>query len=111
MKDLIVKRNVLNKGIIDKIAVEKKINEIFEFYKNKENTNITNEKNEKGKADKNKVDHNEYDMNEMTNTLEKAKELLPSDDKRIEELAHLIEVRKEEIAKLAAAPKGKTKKK
>ena len=50
-------------------------------------------------------------MNEMTNTLEKAKELLPSDDKRIEELAHLIEVRKEEIAKLAAAPKGKTKKK
>ena len=50
-------------------------------------------------------------MNEMTNTLEKAKELLPSDDKRIEELAHLIEVRKEEIAKLAAAPKGKNKKK
>ena len=117
MKHLMSKRNILNKGIIDKIAIEKKINDIFEFFKNKESNLNTQEKNEIKKNEKNaKIDHgkNEIDINEMTNVLEKAKELLPSDDKRLEELKHLIETKKEEIANKAAAAaekKGKGKKK
>ena len=115
MKDLMVKRNVLNKGFIDKIAIEKKMNEIFEFFRARENSLNTNEKNEIKKNEKNaKADNkNDIDINEMTSVLEKAKELLPIDDKRLGELANLIEAKKEEIAakQAAAAAKGKGKKK
>ena len=115
MRDLMVKRNVLNKGFIDKIAIEKKMNEIFEFFRARENSLNTNEKNEIKKNEKNaKADNkNDIDINEMTSVLEKAKELLPSDDKRLGELANLIEAKKEEIAakQAAAASKGKGKKK
>ena len=101
MKNLMVKRNYLNKDIIDKISIEKKIKEIFELFNNR--TNINN--NEKGaKIDKN----NELDINEMNSVLEKAKAILPSTDKRLEELANMIEIRKEEIANM---PKVKQKKK
>ena len=102
MKNLMVKRNYLNKDIIDKISIEKKIKDIFELFNNRANIN----NNEKGvKIDKN----NELDINEMNNVLEKAKEILPSSDKRLEELANMIEIRKEEI--VANMPKGKQKKK
>ena len=101
MKNLMVKRNYLNKDIIDKISIEKKIKDIFELFNNR--TNINN--NEKGvKIDKN----NELDINEMNNVLEKAKEILPPSDKRLEELSNMIDIRKEEIANM---PKVKQKKK
>ena len=74
----------------------------------------TNEKNDK-KDKNNKAEINKFDIdiNEMINVLEKAKELLPGDDKRLEEMTRLIEIRKEEIAAKAAmtANKGKNKKK
>ena len=118
MQELFTRRNVLNKGIIDKITIEKKISEIFDFFKNKENSTTITEKAEIKSAGKNSklIEHNksEIDINEMTNVLEKAKELLPSDDKRLEELKNLIETKKEEMAsKLASAAtnKGKGKKK
>ena len=115
MKNLMVRRNVLNKGFIDKIAIEKKMNEIFELFKSRDNSLITtNEKNDK-KDKNNKAEINKFDIdiNEMINVLEKAKELLPGDDKRLEEMTRLIEIRKEEIAAKAAmtANKGKNKKK
>ena len=111
MKNLMVKRNILNKGIIDKIAIEKKMNEIFDYFRSRENSLNTNEKNEKGKGEKNK-DKNEIDIKDMISVLEKAKELLPNDDKRLEELNNLIEMRKEEIAaKTANTNKNKGKKK
>ena len=91
------------------------MNEIFEFFRARENSLNTNEKNEIKKNEKNaKADNkNDIDINEMTSVLEKAKELLPSDDKRLGELANLIEAKKEEIAakQAAAASKGKGKKK
>ena len=104
MKNLMVKRNYLNKDIIDKISIEKKIKEIFDLFNNRNNNvNI----NEKGKInDKN----HELDINEMNNVLEKAKSILPIDDKRLEELANIINIRKEEIANANVA-KTKTKKK
>ena len=116
MKNLMYKRSVLNKGLMDKIAIEKKVNEIIEFFKTRESNLNTNEKNGKGKAGKNAKDdnkQNDIDINEMTSVLEKAKELLNKDDKRLEELNNLIEIKKEEIAsKMAAATaKGKGKKK
>ena len=113
MKNLMVKRKVLSKGIMEKIAIEKKMEEIFEFFKSRENSLITNEKNEKGKNTKNENKIPDIDVNEMTSVLEKAKELLPKDDKRLEELNNLIEIKKEEIAAkmAAAASKGKGKKK
>ena len=118
MQELFTRRNVLNKGIIDKITIEKKISEIFDFFKNKENSTTITEKAEIKLAGKNSklIEHNksEIDINEMTNVLEKAKELLPNDDKRLEELKNLIETKKEEMAsKLASAAtnKGKGKKK
>ena len=113
MKNLMVKRKVLSKGIMEKIAIEKKMEEIFEFFKSRENSLITNEKNEKGKNTKNENKIPDIDVNEMTSVLEKAKELLPKDDKRLEELNNLIETKKEEIAAkmAAAASKGKGKKK
>ena len=123
MKNLMVKRNVLNKGIIDKINIEKKINEIFDFFKSRDNSLITNEKNEKNeKKNKNKnakndtANKNDIDINEMTNVYEKAKELLNKDDKRLDELAHLIEMKKEELAtklsnKTSNSNKAKKKKK
>ena len=113
MKNLMVKRKVLSKGIMEKIAIEKKMEEIFEFFKSRENSQITNEKNEKGKNTKNENKIPDIDVNEMTSVLEKAKELLPKDDKRLEELNNLIEIKKEEIAAkmAAAASKGKGKKK
>ena len=92
MKDLIVKRNVLNKGIIDKINIEKKLNEIFDFFKSRNNSQITNEKNEKtektekkkgDKSNKNDTSNKDIDINEITNVLEKAKELLSKEDRRI----------------------------
>ena len=101
MKNLMVKRNYLNKDIIDKISIEKKIKDIFELFNNRANIN----NNEKGvKIDKN----NELDINEMNNVLEKAKEILPPSDKRLEELSNMIDIRKEEIANM---PKVKQKKK
>ena len=123
MKNLMVKRNMLNKGIIDKINIEKKINEIFDFFKSRDNSLITNEKNEKNeKKNKNKnakndtANKNDIDINEMTNVYEKAKELLNKDDKRLDELAHLIEMKKEELAtklsnKTSNSNKAKKKKK
>ena len=52
------------------------------------------------------------DINEMINVLEKAKELLDKNDKRLEELERLIEIRKEEInTKTNNTNKGKNKKK
>ena len=81
-----VKRNYLNKDIIDKITIEKKIKDIFELFNNRANAS----NNEKGP----KIDKNEPDINEMTNVLEKAKEILPSSDKRLEELSNMIEIRK-----------------
>ena len=104
MKDLMVKRNFLNKDIIDKIAIEKKIKDIFDQFNNR----VPTEAAVKGKGAK--TEKNELDVNEMTNVLEKAKTILPSNDKRLEELFNIIEIRKEEIANLAAA-KGKNKKK
>jgi hypothetical protein len=104
MKNLMVKRNYLNKDIIDKISIEKKLKETFDLFNNR-NNNANN--NEKGKInDKN----HELDINEMNNILEKAKSILPSDDKRLEELANIINIRKEEIANASVA-KAKTKKK
>ena len=101
MKNLMVKRNYLNKDITDKIFIEKKMKEIFELFNNR--TNVSN--NEKAP----KVDKNELDVNEITKVYEKAKEILPSTDKRLEELSNIIDIRKEEIANM---PKGgKTKKK
>ena len=52
----------------------------------------------------------------MTNVYEKAKELLNKDDKRLDELAHLIEMKKEELAtklsnKTSNSNKAKKKKK
>ena len=100
MKNLMVKRNYLNKDIIDKITIEKKIKDIFELFNNRANAS----NNEKGP----KIDKNEPDINEMTNVLEKAKEILPSSDKRLEELSNMIEIRKEEIANMTKAkPKKK----
>ena len=110
MKNLMVKRNIVNKGIIDKIAIEKKMNEIFDYFRSRENSLNTNEKNEKGKSDK-KADKNEIDIKDMISIFEKAKELLPSDDKRLEELNNLIETRKEEIVAKANTNKNKGKKK
>ena len=103
MKSLMIKRNYLNRDIMDKIAIEKKIKDIFEVFNNRSNTN-TIEKDKITKIDKN----NDIDINEMINVYEKAKDLLPSSDKRLEELANLIDIRKEELANL---PKGKTNKK
>ena len=127
MKNLMVKRNMLNKGIIDKINIDKKINEILDFFKSGENSFISSEKNEKNeknekKKEKTKNDNNnknDIDINEMTNVYEKAKELLNKDDKRLEELAHLIEMKKDEmVTKLSNKTntntntnKGKKKKK
>ena len=113
MKNLIVRRNVLNKGIIDRINIEKKINEILEYFKSRENSLVTNEKNEKGKNIKTDLSNkSDMDINEMINVLEKAKELLDKNDKRLEELGRLIEIRKEEInTKTNNTNKGKNKKK
>ena len=113
MKNLIVRRNVLNKGIIGKINIEKKINEILEYFKSRENSLVTNEKNEKGKNIKTDLSNkSDMDINEMINVLEKAKELLDKNDKRLEELERLIEIRKEEInTKTNNTNKGKNKKK
>ena len=106
MKNLMVKRNYLNKDIIDKISIEKKMKEIFDLFNNRNNTvGNNNSNNEKGKIIDKKE---ELDINEMNNVLEKAKSILSNDDKRLEELANMIEIRKEEIANI---PKGKPKKK
>ena len=105
MKNLMVKRNYLNKDIIGKISIEKKMKEIFDSFSNRNNN--ANNNNEKAKInDKN----NDLDINEMNNVLEKAKGILPSDDKRLEELANIINIRKEEIAN-ANVQKAKAKKK
>ena len=103
MKNLMVKRNYLNKDITDKISIEKKIKEIFDLFNNR--VVLTSNEKEKGpKVEKN----NEPDVNEMINVLEKAKEILPSSDKRLEELANMIDIRKEEIANMQK-PKPKKK--
>ena len=104
MKNLMLKRNYLNKDIVDKITIEKKLKDIFELFNNRLNNNNQSEKDKVVKNEKT----NELDINEMINVLEKAKEILPSSDKRLEELANMIDIRKEEIANI---PKGKPNKK
>ena len=99
MKCLMVKRNYLNKDIVDRITCERKMKEIFDIYKNTSNTshNVTNIK-------------TDIDLNEMINIYEKSKGILPSSDSRLEDLANIIEIKKEEIAN-SQISKGKVKKK
>jgi hypothetical protein len=99
MKNLMVKRNYLSKDIVDRISIERKLKEIFDMYKSSSNAS-------KDASMTTKVD---MDINDMVNTLEKAKEILPSSDSRLEELASIIEMKKEEIANTSI--KTKTKKK
>ena len=94
-----VKRNYLSKDIVDRISIERKLKEIFDMYKSSSNAS-------KDASMTTKVD---MDINDMVNTLEKAKEILPSSDSRLEELASIIEMKKEEIANTSI--KTKTKKK
>jgi hypothetical protein len=100
MKDLMSKRHYLNKDLVDKIAIEKKIKDILEAFNNRLNTN-TNEKEKSSKS-------YDIDINEIINVYEKAKELLSSSDTRLEELANIIDIRKEELANV---PKVKNNKK
>ena len=109
MKNLMVKRNYLNKDITDKISVEKKIKEIFDLFNNRVVLTNNNDK-DKDKDKSQKLEkNNELDVNEMMNVYEKAKEILPSSDKRLEELANMIDIRKEEIANMQKQPKPKKK--
>jgi len=99
MKNLMVKRNYLNKDIVDRISIERKLKEIFDMYKSSSNAS-------KDASMTTKVD---MDINDMMNTLEKAKEILPSSDSRLEELASIIEMKKEEIANTSIKTKPKKK--
>ena len=73
--------------MVDRIICERKMREIFDLYNNNSNSiNI---------GSNNKLD---IDINEMINVLEKAKEIFPSSDSRLEELANIIENIKEEIS-------------
>ena len=87
MKNLMMKRNYLSRDMVDRIICERKMREIFDLYNNNSNSiNI---------GSNNKLD---IDINEMINVLEKAKEIFPSSDSRLEELANIIENKKEEIS-------------
>jgi hypothetical protein len=99
MKNLMVKRNYLNKDIVDRISIERKLKEIFDMYKSSSNAS----------KDASITTKMEMDINDMVHTLEKAKEILPSSDSRLDELANIIEMKKEEIANTSIKTKPKKK--
>ena len=87
MKNLITKRNFLNRDLIEKIKTENKIKDIIE---NKDS----------------------WDLDKIIKVYESAKEILPSDYESFGELERIIEIKKEEQAsKIMNSSKSKNKKK